>query len=240
MKETAIKKYLTKHNLGNLNVKALFFDMDGVLFDSMPNHAKAWKQAMKENGIDFSEYDVYLNEGQAGLDTIKTVFEQQKNRVPTQKECEDIYQRKGEIFADFGMPERIPYALEMVNLAIEKGLQVFVVTGSGHQKLLDYLLENFPNIKKENIVSALNIKCGKPAPDPYLKALELAKVNHNEAVVIENAPLGVQSATSVKIFTIAITTGLLEKEVLERSGANLVFDSMKSLFMNWHQLKLRL
>ncbi len=234
----AIQKYLAKHKLEQINVKALLFDMDGVLFNSMPNHAKAWKQAMQENGIEFSEYDTYLNEGQAGLDTIKIAFEKQKNRIPTQKECEDIYHRKGEIFSTFGMPKQIPYALQMVDLAIEKGLQVFVVTGSGHQELLDYLLENYPNIKKENIVSALNIKRGKPAPDPYLKALELAGVKHNEAVVVENAPLGIQSATSAKIFTIAITTGLLEKEVLEKSGADLVFDSMQSLFTNWNQLNL--
>lgn len=43
------------------NIKAVFFDMDGVLFDSMPYHAQAWQRALSERGLPFSLYDAYLH-----------------------------------------------------------------------------------------------------------------------------------------------------------------------------------
>ncbi len=238
MIKEAVKKYLNKHNFQNLEIKALFFDMDGVLFNSMPNHASSWYQTMKENDIYFTHNDAYLNEGQPGLETIRIAFEKEKKRTPTQEECDKIYKRKGELFSRFGKPDTIPYASEMIEYAVNKGLDIFVVTGSAHQDLLENLLNHFPLIKKENVVSALNLKRGKPHPEPYLKALELSGLKPNQAVVIENAPLGVQASSAAKIFTIAVNTGPLEDKILSENGADIVFDSMKSLFTNKKQLNL--
>ena len=55
-------------------VKAVFFDMDGVIFDSMSRHAKAWSQAMALEGLPFSEYQVYLQEGRTGSGTVTDVY----------------------------------------------------------------------------------------------------------------------------------------------------------------------
>ncbi len=234
----ALQKYLNEHHFPKTKIKAFFFDMDGVLFNSMPKHASAWHQAMKEYNIDFPHKETYLNEGQPGLETIRIAFEQQKQQTPTEEKCKEIYQRKGELFSQLGKPNTISYASEMIQFAVDKGLEVFVVTGSAHQDLLENLLKHFPLIKKENVVSALNLKRGKPYPDPYLKALELAGLQPYEAVVIENAPLGVRAGSTAQIFTIAVNTGPLDKEILLKNGANIVFDSMKSLFENRNQLNL--
>ena len=48
MFQQAIENYLTTHHFDKLNLKAVLFDMDGVLFDSMKNHAAAWHEAMKQ------------------------------------------------------------------------------------------------------------------------------------------------------------------------------------------------
>ena len=53
----AIKQYLERHGFEALNPKAVLFDMDGVLYDSMPNHAIAWQQSMAEFGIQMSADD---------------------------------------------------------------------------------------------------------------------------------------------------------------------------------------
>lgn len=52
--------------LEDMDLKAVFFDMDGVLFDSMSNHAKAWCSAFSDLGIEFSAYDAYMREGMTG------------------------------------------------------------------------------------------------------------------------------------------------------------------------------
>ena len=60
--------------------------MDGVIFDSMPYHAKSWVKAFEEIGIKFSEYKAYLNEGRTGASTIANEFlEQKKEMQPKQK-----------------------------------------------------------------------------------------------------------------------------------------------------------
>ena len=51
-------------------IKAVLFDMDGVLYDSMPNHAKAWSTAVTEFGLSMSPHEAYLHEGSTGHGTI--------------------------------------------------------------------------------------------------------------------------------------------------------------------------
>jgi beta-phosphoglucomutase-like phosphatase (HAD superfamily) len=113
-----------------------------------------------------------------------------------------------------------------------------VVTGSGQKSLLDRLNKNFPDIFKEELmVTAYDVKHGKPHPEPYLMALEKAGIKANEAVVIENAPLGVQAGVAAGIFTIAVNTGPLDDNILIDEGANLLFPSMNSFAESWQDLK---
>ena len=59
------------------NPKVVLFDMDGVLYDSMPNHGVAWQRAMKEFGIHFTVEDSYATEGARGVDTIRKYAKEQ-------------------------------------------------------------------------------------------------------------------------------------------------------------------
>ena len=47
-------------------LKAVLFDMDGVLFNSMPYHSEAWHQVMKTHGLDLSREEAYMHEGRTG------------------------------------------------------------------------------------------------------------------------------------------------------------------------------
>lgn len=109
-----------------------------------------------------------------------------------------------------------------------------VVTGSGQLSLLDKLNHYFPDIfQRELMVTAFDVKYGKPNPEPYLMALQKAGIQANEAVVIENAPLGVRAGVAAGIFTIALNTGPLPDEVLLQEGANILFPSMAAFNENW-------
>ena len=61
-------------------MRAYFFDMDGVLFDSMPNHAIAWEEVMKQHQLPFTAYDCYLNEGRTGESVIREAMWKARNR----------------------------------------------------------------------------------------------------------------------------------------------------------------
>ena len=67
-------------------------------------------------------------------------------------------------------------------------------------------------------------------------ALEKGGFRPNEAIVIENAPLGVQAGVAAGIFTIAVNTGPLPDQVLWDAGANLLFPSMEAFNEAWETL----
>lgn len=116
-----------------------------------------------------------------------------------------------------------------------------VVTGSGQLSLLERLEHNFPGtFHKELMVTAFDVKYGKPNPEPYLMALKKGGLKADEAVVIENAPLGVEAGHKAGIFTIAVNTGPLDGQVLLDSGADLLFPSMQALCDEWDNCLIHL
>jgi beta-phosphoglucomutase-like phosphatase (HAD superfamily) len=95
---------------------------------------------------------------------------------------------------------------------------------------LERLEKNFPGIFSADLmVTAFDVKHGKPHPEPYLMGLEKAGITAEQAMVVENAPLGVQSAKGAGIYTIAVNTGPLPDKVLYDAGADIVFPNHAAL-----------
>lgn len=237
MYQEAINQYLKQHGHERIHLKAVLFDMDGVLFDSMPNHARSWHKIMKQFGFGLSEEEAYMHEGRTGADTINIISRRERGHDATDEEIERIYRAKAEEFNRYPEALRMPGAWEVVQKIKADGITRMIVTGSGQVSLLERLNRNFPDIfQKERMVTAFDIKFGKPNPDPYLMALQKGDLKPNEAIVVENAPLGVQAGVSAGIFTVAVNTGPLPDRVLLDKGANLLFHSMAEFNEQWEAL----
>lgn len=204
-------------------IKAVLFDMDGVLYDSMPNHAKAWSTAVTEFGLSMSPHEAYLHEGRTGHGTINILAQRHWGRNATTEEMERIYAAKSALFNTCPEPQPMPGAAQLLQSIRSLGLTIVLVTGSAQHSLLTRLAHDFPGIfSAERMVTAFDVKHGKPHPEPYLMGLEKAGINASEAVVIENAPLGVEAAHAAGIYTIAVNTGPLSPKVLLDAGADIV------------------
>ena len=215
-------------------LKAVLFDMDGVLFDSMPGHAVAWVKAVQRYGLSMTPEEVYMNEGRTGAGTINALAQRTWGRNATEQEIKDIYAAKSEEFNRYfeaqGEAPVIPGVKELLDKVRAQGLMRVIVTGSGQRSLLDNLNRHFPGqFTRELMVTAFDVKRGKPYPEPYLMGLQKAGITAEQAVVVENAPLGVQAARAAGIYTIAVNTGPLPDSVLWEAGANAVFSSMQEL-----------
>lgn len=81
---------------------------------------------------------------------------------------------------------------------------------------------------------------GKPHPEPFIKALQLARVSPSASIVIENAPLGVESGDRAGAFTVAVTTGPIPREEFVKAGAAVIFPSMPEAAAAMPQLLLEL
>ena len=114
------------------------------------------------------------------------------------------------------------------------GMRIGVVTGSGQRPLIQRLCRDFEGlIELPYIVTSYDVTRGKPEPDPYLKGLEKVGVAATEAIVVENAPLGVRAAVAANIFTVAVNTGPLPEEMLKDEKANVVFKKMTDFCEAW-------
>lgn len=217
-------------------VRLALFDMDGVLYDSMPNHARAWHESMYSFGINMTELEAYRCEGMRGVEVIMQLARQQWGRAITESEAEEMYRAKSALYAGMPAPTFVSGIMDVHAALHHKGIHIGVVTGSGQGTLLSRLAHDFSaTLTPGLIVSAHDVSRGKPAPDPYLqgicKASQLLgkEILPRQTIVIENAPLGVRSAVAAGCFTIAVNTGPLPDEVLRKEGAAMVLPDMKSL-----------
>ena len=241
MRETSdISQYVEKHGFGLFSPRAVLFDMDGVLYDSMPNHAVSWHDAMADYGLDMPYEGAYRYEGMRGVETIRLLARRQWQRELSDDEAEQMYAHKSEAFvrcAAQSPAAAMPGIRTLMQQVKSDGLKICVVTGSGQHALLDKLLTDFEGLLDASlIVTAFDVRHGKPNPEPYLMGLKKAGVDATEAIVVENAPLGIQAARSAGIFTLAVNTGPLPDSVLFDAGANLVMPSMPYLTDHWEEI----
>ena len=236
--KSEISHYLEKHGFEALRPKAVLFDMDGVLYDSMPRHVVAWQESMAHFGIVMTRDDAYATEGARGVDTIRMMVKKQQGREISEEEAQKMYELKSKIFHDSGEAPIMAGIPELMQQIHDDGLRIGVVTGSGQRPLIARLLKDFGRYLDEaHIVTAYDVKRGKPLPDPYLMGLQKAgSLQPWEAFVVENAPLGVHAGVAARIFTIAVNTGPLPNTMLEAEGANLVFEHMTDLSQQWKNI----
>lgn len=184
--------------------------MDGVLVDSMPFHAAAWKKAFLDMDMVIQDEDIYAIEGsnpRNGLpllirkarkdpeafdfETITEIYRQEFNRIFKLKTFD-------------GMKECLEILKSRFLLSVVSGSDRLIVNG-----IIDQL---FPGIF-DTIVTGDDVLNSKPDPDPFLKAVELLNVGKKECIVIENAVLGVEAAKKADIYCIGVPTYIKPAEL---------------------------
>ena len=235
---SAITNYLKNHGFEQFAPKAVLFDMDGVLYDSMPNHVVAWQQSMDSFGIHMTADDAYATEGARGIDTIRQMVAAQQHRDISLEEAQRMYDEKTRRFHEMPKPKVMPGIPELMQQIKDCGLSIGVVTGSGQRPLFNRLLTDFAGyLDEQHITTAYDVSIGKPAPDPYLMGMKRAGgVAPWQTIVVENAPLGVRAGVAARAFTIAVNTGPLPDKILAEAGASLVLGDMYELNSLWQQL----
>ena len=217
--------------------KAILFDMDGVLFDSMPYHAQCWEQVCQAGGLNLTRSEVYLHEGRTAKGTIDLLARRCWGRDATDEEVQRIYDAKCRLFNSMPEAPAMEGADLVLKAAKDAGLIITLVTGSGQKSLLERLNKAYPGyFVRERMVTSDDVQYGKPHPEPYLMGLQKAGVSAEEAIVVENAPLGIASAVAAGIYTIAVNTGPLAGQVLKDAGAAHVFPTMKAFAANFNEI----
>lgn len=214
--------------------KAVFFDQDGILFNSMPFHAQSWERAMNDHGMPFTAAQTYRNEGRTGASVISEAYRLIHGTDAPQELIEAIYAAKSRYFNTLTggkLPDLIPGIQDVLRFLHEQGVQCWVVTGSGQRSLLDSLETTFPGIFT-GFITAFDVTRGKPDPEPYLKAWERSGWRKEECLVVENAPLGIRAGKAAGLRVAAVNTGPLPDADLAAEQADHIFPNMQAL-LRW-------
>lgn len=225
----AIAAYKARTGAATFTPRAALIDMDGTLYDSMPSHARAWERMVTELGIACDYNEFFLYEGMTGAETIDLIIRRAWGRPATDEEKTGLYKRKTQYFNELPRVSPMPGAARMLQTLKDHGVERVLVTGSAQHSVIDRIRADFPGAFRHGMrITANDVVHGKPHPEPYQRGMALAGVAPNEAIVIENAPMGVRSGHDSGAFTVAVTTGPIPAEKMAEAGADLIAPSMEA------------
>ena len=187
-------------------IRAILFDMDGVIVDSMKFHALSWKKVFFENGVHLEDSDIFVREGMSGPASIADIFKEKGISVPDDAVIDKMIHRKHTFFEDYSV-SLYPLVTEILTYLKQRGKLTGLVTGSGRRAVNHAIPPEVMSLF-DAIVSSDDVSRGKPDPEPYIQALHKLSILPDEAIVIENAPLGLASACAAGIHCIAVETTL--------------------------------
>jgi len=193
--------------------KAIIFDMDGVIVDSMPYHFIAWYEALRPWGVRVSCFEVYAQEGERWETTLKGLLKREKIK-PSKKILRAIFKLRQKIFKRYFKRHIFHGACELLVELKGEGFMLGLVTGSPLneiKRILPVKMRKLFNI----IVAGNQVKNGKPHPEPYLRAAGLLRLEPESCLVIENAPFGIISAKKAGMPCIAVSTSLPKEYLVD-------------------------
>ncbi len=172
--------------------------MDGVLVDSMPFHAAAWKKAFLDMGMKIQDEDIYAIEGSNPRNGLPLLIRKAR-KEPDDFDFETIttiyrqeFKRIFELKAFDGMKECLELLKSRYLLSVVSGSDHFIVHG-----ILDQL---FPGIF-DAVVTGDDVLNSKPHPDPFLKAVELLNVGKKRVYCDRKCHSGCRSCKKKLTFT---------------------------------------
>jgi HAD superfamily hydrolase (TIGR01509 family) len=219
-------------------VKGIIFDMDGVLVDAMPYHCKALQMAIKQQtNMEIDDRIVFLLEGMPADEIIKEIFRSKgyNDNHYYFTIIDKIHKLKKEILKQILVLKPIDGIRELIT---QLDCIKAVVSGASKEEVETILYKIFGRGKFEIVITGDDLEEGKPNPAPFRTALERMDLKPQEAIVVENAPLGVQAANKAGIECIVTLNNSMLKvsDFKDLIDENRIFKDTKSassFLKNW-------
>ncbi len=205
----------------------VIFDMDGVLADTGPIHFKSWVKLVKEIGVEFTREFFEKTFGQQSTTIIRKLVGPEVDEFLTIKwgNLKESYYR--EMVKD--KLELLPGALDLVKDLNSEDFKL-AIGSSGPPENVELLLTSL-KIKKyfDVIITAAEVKKGKPEPDVFLIVSNNLNINPKNCIVIEDAPVGIEAAKRAGMRAIALTTTHNKEELID---ASLIVSDLSKVNLN--------
>jgi len=206
--------------------KAVIFDMDGTIINSIGYHYEVWMELLAERGIKFSLNEFYTLAGKSTDFFIDSLHKKglQGKKKDLIKEKDARYLAK----VNIKVPPLIAGFPSLLEKLKEANLKLAIAT-SEPRIVLDAIIKGHPILKKfDEIVTGDEVMGRKPDPIIFFYAADKLKVSFQNCVVFEDSLTGVRAAKAADMYCIAIK-GTYLKNKLENAGADKVITNFKKI-----------
>jgi beta-phosphoglucomutase len=205
-------------------LKAVLFDMDGVLVDTEELTFLAAQQMFEEHGIAVTREDFrpYIGTGENSY--IGNVARQYGFPVDIQRDKKRMYDLFGVLAK--GRLKALPGVQDFIKACRSKGLKLAVATSADHVKMMINLRET--GLDQETfdvLVNGQEVRNKKPHPEIYLTTASKLGISPDECLVAEDAVNGIEAAKAAGMKCLAITNSFSGKEL---SKADWICDSLEN------------
>jgi HAD superfamily hydrolase (TIGR01509 family) len=207
------------------NFKAVLFDMDGTIVDSMPYHFISWFETLKKYNVRVRPSIIFEMEGARWDHVIEVAFKDCRVELTPEVHSHICMQRE-ELFKKYFKRDIFLGIPEFIKHLKAQNILVGLVTGSLTREAQNILPKELYNLF-DTIIGGDTVINAKPHPEPYLTASNNLKIDPEKCLVIENAPYGIKSAKDANMVCYAIATSLQETFL---KMADKVFDKHKDLY----------
>jgi len=206
------------------SVKALLFDFDGTLAKTMEDNYRGWFEVFKEYGIFLQRDDFFPLEGMKVQEIVVQIAQKYNLK---DIDVDKAVKKKEEIFKRIHSFSLYHGVIEFLH-SLKSDVLVAIVTAARRERIFSTTPKDFLD-RFDVIISSDDLKRFKPYPDPYIEAMKMLDVSADECIVIENAPLGIQSAKSAGIVCIAIASTMDTKYLQEADKIIEKFSDLSSV-----------
>jgi HAD superfamily hydrolase (TIGR01509 family) len=199
-------------------LKAIIFDLDGTLVDSLPYHHESWRIFFKNNNLEEHDFSEVLKEYKGGgtLELMTSVF----GDMYTKDELKKMTDDKEIIFRDIYKSKIYP--IEGLNKFLDNLKENNILLSIGSNAIRENVLMTIEELGITDYFSSIicgdEVSKGKPNPEMYLKTLSNLKMDKNECIIFEDSIEGVTAAKNAGIKSIGVTSSQ-SSEILKSVGA---------------------
>jgi beta-phosphoglucomutase-like phosphatase (HAD superfamily) len=193
--------------------KALIFDMDGTMVDSMPHHATTWLVFAKKHNVNLNVDEMMRRTtGRTGLECVRLLLDQ-----PDLDEGQawSMVHEKEALYREMFEPifKEVAGFKQFAAQARERGLKIGVGT-AGDIHNVEFVLKNLQmHAQPDAIARGDEGLSGKPTPAIFLEAAKRMNTSPNKCIVFEDAPFGIEAARRAGMRAVAICTGHTAEEL---------------------------
>jgi HAD superfamily hydrolase (TIGR01509 family) len=218
-------------------MRALIFDLDGTLVDTVYAHVFAWQRALAEAGMAIDGWCIHRRIGMSGGLFTRAVA-RELGRDITASEAQTIQRRHGELFEQL-LPDRrpLPGAVELVSFLRDNKV-LFGIATSGQRPEINASLSAL-NLGPETVVIERGeVARAKPEPDLFLACQQKLGVEVKDCYVVGDAVWDLLAARRAGMLSIGLLSGGYGEDELSRAGAFRVYRDPAELHRSLDELGL--